>query len=85
MSNPVYRRDWFLLFIDKTILREGHVVAHRESRFRTSVSLERYARVKPSSRYREENYMDCVHGDTEVPDWPMSGGPRENAWERMEQ
>ena len=26
------RRDWFLLFIGQTILREGHVVEYRESR-----------------------------------------------------
>jgi hypothetical protein len=28
----VHRRDWFLLFIDGTILREGHAVEYRESR-----------------------------------------------------
>jgi hypothetical protein len=28
----VHRRDWFLLFIDQTILREGHGVEYRESR-----------------------------------------------------
>jgi hypothetical protein len=28
----VHRRDWFLLFIDKTILREGRAVEYRESR-----------------------------------------------------
>jgi hypothetical protein len=31
-SKAVYRRDWFLLFIDKTILREGRAVEYRESR-----------------------------------------------------
>jgi hypothetical protein len=36
--------------------------------------------VKPSRTHREENYMDCVHGDTEVPDWPLSGGPEKNAY-----
>jgi hypothetical protein len=28
----VYRRDWFPLFIDQTILREGHAGEYRESR-----------------------------------------------------
>jgi hypothetical protein len=32
MRIAVHRRDWFLLFIDKTILREGHMVWYRESR-----------------------------------------------------
>ena len=27
----MHRRDWFLLFIDGTILREGHAVEYRES------------------------------------------------------
>jgi len=28
----VHRRDWFLLFIEMTILREGPAVEYRESR-----------------------------------------------------
>src|SRR4029077_21112737 len=31
-SKAVYRRDWFLLFINKTILPEGRAVEYRESR-----------------------------------------------------
>jgi hypothetical protein len=29
----VHRRDWFLLFIDQTILREGRGMEYKESRW----------------------------------------------------